>query len=591
MVKILIPRSNSISAKTIVPTDFEKYFDDVVNDYIISGFTVTATTGTNRSVDVSTGTGRVKGMFVSNDALETTAHTFGTDNTHYLYIQLTRDAYSEPESWSYTSNTTGTAPTDSIIIAKVITAAGDVSSIDQTYEFKKMSHLHGFVGTGDEIIALTSPYAGMIVSCTKNGSGFLAGSQYSRNAGNTAWTKISSTGNFYFGDGFDSDLTVSSGTTTLTETKYYDNVTVSVGATLTANNPMLIFVKGTLTVNGTISMNGKGSAGGAAGVASAGTGGAGGGASPSGGPGTNGSVGVASVYTNAADGTAGNLGILGGSGGASTYRSGAGGAGGNGGGSPSPSGTVGVGAAGGAGVGPATSPAASSGAAGTLNRAIHNPFDWISTSPRPIYTGAGGGGGNSSARGGGGGGGGNSFANGGGGTGGAGAIGGGAGGAGGAAGGFLVIFANSIVIGSSGIISSNGAAGSNGANNPGSQLDGTAGGVGANGAPQGSGGGGGGGGAPANGGSGGGGGSGGAIILSYRFFSNAGSSNIIMTGGGAGSAGTGYPGSHGVGGAGGAGGPSGGGTGTSGTPAGPGTGAAGSAGSAGADGLLIQMEL
>ena len=128
MVKILIPRSNSISAKTIVPTDFEKYFDDVVNDYIISGFTVTATTGTNRSVDVSTGTGRVKGYFINNDALETTAHTFSSDDTHYLYIQLTRDIYSEPESWGYTSNTTGTPPTDSIVIAKVITVAGDISA-------------------------------------------------------------------------------------------------------------------------------------------------------------------------------------------------------------------------------------------------------------------------------------------------------------------------------------------------------------------------------------------------------------------------------------------------------------------------------
>ena len=189
MVKILIPRSNSISAKTIVPTDFEKYFDDVVNDYIISGFTVTATIGINRSVDISTGTARVKGMFVNNDALETTAFTFGTDNTHYLYIQLTRDGNNEPESWSYTSNTTGTPPTDSIVIAKVITAAGDVSSVDQTVEFKKMNHLHTFVGTGAEIAALTT-YSGMIVVCTVTGSGFRINNQYVRNTANTSWNII-----------------------------------------------------------------------------------------------------------------------------------------------------------------------------------------------------------------------------------------------------------------------------------------------------------------------------------------------------------------------------------------------------------------
>ena len=199
MVKILIPRSNSISAKTIVPTDFEKFFDDVVNDYIVSGFTVTATAGTNRSVDISTGTGRVKGYFINNDALETTAHTFSSDDTHYLYIQLTRDIYSEPESWGYTSNTTGTPPTDSIVIAKVITVAGDISSIDQTVEFKKMNHLHTFAGTGSEINALTN-YAGQHAYCTVSGSGFIAGEEYKRNSTNTVWKSTTSvTGEIKFG--------------------------------------------------------------------------------------------------------------------------------------------------------------------------------------------------------------------------------------------------------------------------------------------------------------------------------------------------------------------------------------------------------
>ena len=366
MVKILIPRSNSISAKTIVPTDFEKYFNNIIKDHIVTGFTVTATTGVNRSVDVSTGSARIKGMFVNNDALETTAHTFGTDNTHYLYIQLTRDAYSEPESWSYTSNTTGTPPTDSIVLAKVITAAGDVSSIDQTYEFKKMSHLHGFVGTGDEIIALTSPYAGMIVSCTKNGDVFLANNQYVRNATNTTWTRITTTGNYYFGGGADGDLTVSSGTTTLTETKYYNNVTVAVGATLTANNPMMLFANGTVTVNGTINMDGKGSA---AGV----------------------------------DGT---LGISGGNGGAGQGNGGSGGSGGAGNGAGQNTGLTGGG----------TAPGVGTGATGSFNRLFYNPFDWISTTPRPSGIGAGGGAGGGSGSGGNGGkgGGGPSYPNGGG---------------------------------------------------------------------------------------------------------------------------------------------------------------------------------
>ena len=280
MVKILIPRSNSISAKTIVPTDFEKYFDDVVNDYIISGFTVTATTGTNRSVDVSTGTGRVKGYFINNDALETTAFTFGTDNTHYLYIQLTRDGNNEPESWSYTSNTTGTPPTDSIVIAKVITTAGDISSVNQTLEFKKMSHMHTFVGTGAEIAALTT-YAGMFVVCTVSGSGYVADFAYFRNIDNTAFIRLPNGSYTNFGSGADGALVISSATT-LSDSeniKSYTDLTINAGQTLTCGTngntkSWIIFATGSIIINGTIDCSGKGGAGGGAG--SGGAGGAGG---------------------------------------------------------------------------------------------------------------------------------------------------------------------------------------------------------------------------------------------------------------------------------------------------------------------------
>jgi hypothetical protein len=56
-----------------------------------------------------------------------------------------------------------------------------------------------------------------------------------------------------YGQGTDGDVTISSNTT-LTSDKYYNNLTVNVGVTLTSSG-YKIFVKNTLTLNGTISVN------------------------------------------------------------------------------------------------------------------------------------------------------------------------------------------------------------------------------------------------------------------------------------------------------------------------------------------------
>ena len=246
MAKILIPRSSAISAKTVVPTDFEKYFTNVVRDYIIDGLTVTASTGTNRSIDVSSGTARLKGLFINNDASETTAHTFGSDDTHYLYITLSRDGNSEPQSWAYSSNTTGTIPTDSLMLAKVVCAGGDVSSVDQTIAFKTMSHMHTFVGTGAQIAALTPTYVGQQVFCTETGSGYVINKMYMRNNSNSAFENIN-TG--YYGTGADGSVTISTNTT-LAANKNYSDLTVDAGITLNTAG-YKIYVSGTLTVQST----------------------------------------------------------------------------------------------------------------------------------------------------------------------------------------------------------------------------------------------------------------------------------------------------------------------------------------------------
>ncbi|MFM7795159.1 MAG: hypothetical protein ACKO7N_00145, partial [Candidatus Nitrosotenuis sp.] len=304
----------------------EKLLKKIVNDHVYSGFAVTASSGVNRSVDVGIGVAKIKGYHVENDATETTAYTFPTDNTHYLYIQLIRDANGEPESWAYTSNTTATTPTDSLMIAKVITASGDVSSVDQSIDFKKQNNLYTFVGSGSEINALTT-FSGMMVFCTKTESGFIKDRHYFRDTSNTYWVPVPDS-TLFFGDGSDGDITLSPGTTTLTTTKAYNNLTIPSSSTLTSTEPMIIYVKDTLTVNGTIEMNGKGGAGGQSVALAPGAGGPSAGAGPTGNAGTPGGGGG----TTSGDGGNGVAGGAGGNGGGYSGSGGTGGQGGAGGG-------------------------------------------------------------------------------------------------------------------------------------------------------------------------------------------------------------------------------------------------------------------
>lgn len=367
-----------------------------------------------------------------------------------------------------------------------------------------------------------------------------------------------------FGDGSDGDTTIASGTTTLTEEKHYDNVTIDAGANLTSNEPMILFVKTKLTVSGNLHMDGKGGAAGGGSTIGPSAGGAGGAAnplpgSPAGLPGQPGaSIGgaVAGAGTTGVAGPASSVGSPGGAGGA------------GGGSAPSPAPPVGPGGSGGTSPNVSGAPAAG----GTLNVRVKNVFRAIS---EPISTaiGAGGAGGGAAARGGGGGGGGgNPIDNGG--NGGNGGGGGGAGGVGGAGGGTLFVLAKEILVNAAGRISSNGLVGAAGASNPGTSLNG----AGGEPNPFGAGTGGGGGGSNADGAAGGTGGNGGLLLYVYNTLTNSGTIEAV---GGAGGAGGSSPGAGG-----GTGGTGGTGPGPNGTPGGPGgspgvTGTAGPTGGAG----------
>jgi hypothetical protein len=147
--KILIPRSDSVSAKVIEPSDFEELFSsDVIRDYVQSGFTVTAGSGT--AVNIAAGKIRLKGLFVYHSAQSSLSVT--ASNTNHIYAKLSRDGNSEAESWTFEANTTGNAPSDSIKIATCVVSGSAVTSVDQTFLDATQRQAANYVPTGGIIM-------------------------------------------------------------------------------------------------------------------------------------------------------------------------------------------------------------------------------------------------------------------------------------------------------------------------------------------------------------------------------------------------------------------------------------------------------
>jgi hypothetical protein len=510
MVKVLYPRSDSISAKIVEPSDFESMLNHVRN-HIINGLTIAASTGL--SVTITSGKATVNGLICDNTTIATISGL--TDNTvNYIYIQITRDSGSEAESWDFVVNTTGTTPTDSTFIGKATTSSGSVTTISYTdvnYDPLHISHE-------------------------------------------------------YFGDASDGDVTISSGTTTISEIKNYDNLTISSGATLTASaDPLLIYVRNNLTIDGTIHMNGFIS-GGAGGYSSAA--GTGGGGSNVGGSYQNG---TGATYVAATVGTQGYNGKIPAKGGRSFGNAGSGGTGGDAGGQ------TWRGGSGGGGTSQQNNAQASYSA---LDSVFKNAFRFIGASQPLIASGAGGAGGQGAGEGGGGGSGGSAgYQAGNGGNGGThpSTVSGGAGGNGG---GTICIIARNIILNSGSSVTSNGTNGSGGSTG---QI-----GDGANGTSSSlAGAGGGGGGASGSGGGGGAGGGGGLILMIYQNKTDNGGT-ITVTGGTGGTAGASAA-RHGNGGTGGTG-YSGYAPGSNGSNGGNATGTLGAEdGEDGADGVIIYI--
>ena len=154
MARILYPRSNSISAKIVEPSDFERMFD-FLEDYVKSGFVVAA--GSGLAVTVTSGFARLKGLVCENNSTETVSSLTANTN-NYLYLTLARDSNTQAESFSITKNTTGTIATDSMKIAKVVCGASTVTSVSQVnltdiiqYAFQPTGSIQMYGGQYDNI--------------------------------------------------------------------------------------------------------------------------------------------------------------------------------------------------------------------------------------------------------------------------------------------------------------------------------------------------------------------------------------------------------------------------------------------------------
>jgi hypothetical protein len=130
MTRILIPRSDNISAKKIQPSDFELYFGCFVPDHIVSGLCVSI--GAGLSVCVAAGVARLQGLILCNSAT-CNVSCLTNSATNKIYMHVCRDANCEVDEWTFGS-TTGSVPADSLHIVCAVTSGGAVTTItDATY--------------------------------------------------------------------------------------------------------------------------------------------------------------------------------------------------------------------------------------------------------------------------------------------------------------------------------------------------------------------------------------------------------------------------------------------------------------------------
>ena len=207
MTRNLIPRSDNISAKIVEASDFEKYFCFLA-DHVVSGLTLSA--GSGLAVNVTSGVAKINGLYLDS-TITCSKGSLTASDVNYIYATLCRDSSCEPQAWTFTSNVSGTLPTDSLLLGTATTDGSSVTAVDN-------------------LVKIMDPGLG---PCS-----------------------------LIYGSGADGSVTISTNTC-LTSNKFYKNLTINACVTLTGGtSPQIINVTCNLIINGTLTMTGKGGAGG-----------------------------------------------------------------------------------------------------------------------------------------------------------------------------------------------------------------------------------------------------------------------------------------------------------------------------------------
>jgi len=126
MTIVAIPRSTAVSSKIVEPSDFEKYWSDIIVDYVETGLALSAGAGLN--VNIAVGECRIKGIHIEITVAETAAVT--ASMTNFVFMKLVRDVNSEVQEAQIEVNTTGTPPTDGLKLGEAVADGSSVTSVD-----------------------------------------------------------------------------------------------------------------------------------------------------------------------------------------------------------------------------------------------------------------------------------------------------------------------------------------------------------------------------------------------------------------------------------------------------------------------------
>lgn len=104
------------------------YAKNWIKNYVLSGFTLPATTSGTLVIDVASGACFIEGRRVQSNAIENPVPVIAANDTNHLFVTLSLDGDDLVDAVSITSNTTGALPANSVKIGRAITDATEVTS-------------------------------------------------------------------------------------------------------------------------------------------------------------------------------------------------------------------------------------------------------------------------------------------------------------------------------------------------------------------------------------------------------------------------------------------------------------------------------